>query len=197
MTQNIDSSDTLGKPCGLSKYGKVLVILAIIGWLWLFTAGIVVNSQPYRARIIASEVGNDAPGYAFAWLMTILSFTPTNVLLMALLTGLLGALGRCATLHALSKKQESSEDLFPTDPINPYLSGIIRGFFTYLLIISGFIIVSATIDTPFISTTPQQYVRFAGIISLASFIVGYNPRSFEDFFKRFWGSLKSRETQKN
>jgi hypothetical protein len=116
-----------------------------------------------------------------------LCFTPTNIAGLSLVAGLLGALGRKATLHA--EEEDPNENPFPEDPINPYLSGLIRGFFMYLLIISGTVIV---LETPFSAPTQEQYIRLAGIISIASFIVSYNPNKFTDFFLRAYEALKKK-----
>lgn len=162
---------------GLDGLGKWLTVAVIILWIVIFLAGIVINSAPYRERMTSK-----AP-HIFAWfanwIIVLFVYTPTNVAILSILAGLLGALGRCATLHVITKDKDEE---FPEDPINPYLSGVVRGFIVYLLIISGMIII---LESPPISpTAPDQYVRLATVISVASFIVSYNPRYFGKLLHR-------------
>jgi hypothetical protein len=160
---------------GLDGLGKGLTIAMIILWIVIFLAGIIINSAPYRERMTVKSP------HIFAWfanwIIVLFVYTPTNVAILSIFAGLLGALGRRATLHIIKNDKEEE---FPEDPINPYLSGVIRGFIVYLLIISGTIII---LETPPISpTAPDQYIRFATIISVASFIVSYNPKYFGKLF---------------
>ncbi len=162
---------------GLSSLGKGLTVATIILWVVIFLAGIVINSAPYRDKMAAK-----APNvftWIANWFIVLFVYTPTNVAILSIFAGLLGALGRCATLHVITP---SRDEEFPEDPINPYLSGVVRGFIVYLLIISGMIII---LESPPISPTgPAQYVRLASVISVASFIVSYNPKYFGKLLHR-------------
>lgn len=165
-----------------------MTIATIVLWIVIFLAGIIINSAPYREKMTLR-----APNvftWIVNWIIVLFVYTPTNVAVLSILAGLLGALGRCATLHVIT--QDKNEE-FPEDPINPYLSGIVRGFIVYLLIISGMIII---LESPPISPTgPDQYVRLASVISVASFIVSYNPRYFGKLLHRAAESIvKKRKT---
>lgn len=174
---------------GLSDNGKVLTIIIITLWIVLFVAGIIVDSSPYRAKLTSQAPDAKSQGRIVDWIIVLLVYTPTNVALLSLLTGLLGALGRRATLHVVTREEDEE---FPVDPINPYLSGLIRGFIVYLLVISGMIII---LDTPPISPqTPNQYVRLASVISVVSFIVSYNPKYFGKFLHRAAESIVKRKS---
>ncbi len=181
------------KTNGLSNLGKTLTIITIVLWILIFLAGTIVNSFPYRSKIASKTPDTTFLNDFINWIIVLLVYTPTNVALLSILTGLLGALGRCATLHVISKQEETDE--FPVDPINPYLSGIIRGFIVYLLIISGMIIV---LQSPPISPqTPEQYARLASVVSVVSFIVSYNPKYFGKFLHRAAEAIKKKKDQSN
>lgn len=162
---------------GLSGLGKGLTIATIVLWIVIFLAGIIINSAPYREKMTLRAP--DVFAWFVNWIIVLFVYTPTNVAMLSIFAGLLGALGRCATLHVIT--QDKDEE-FPEDPINPLLSGIVRGFIVYLLIISGMIII---LESPPISPTgPDQYIRLASVISVASFIVSYNPRYFGKLLHR-------------
>jgi len=168
------------KGCGLGYQGKVLTFAAIAVWIAVFLAGILVNSAPYRAQIA------DGKGGLVAWLIVLMVYTPTNIAMLSLLMGLLGALGRCATLSADEEVAKESEE----DTINPLVSGVIRGFIVYLLTISGLLVVLE--EAPLSPTGPEPYIRLASIISVTSFIVGYNPKYFGKLLNRARQGMLSR-----
>ncbi len=107
--------------------------------------------------------------------------------MLCTLAGLMGALGRRAVLHPmgnLNKRKQpraEQEEHLPFDAINPYLSGIIRGFFVYIVLISGALIL---FDNPFTNPTPDGYARLAGMLSLLSFIMSYNPLIYGSVFMK-------------
>jgi len=167
---------------GLSIFGKGLIVATIILWIVIFLAGIIINSAPYRDRVTLG--GPNVFAWIVNWIVVLFVYTPTNVAILSIFAGLLGALGRRATLHVITPDKDEE---FPEDPINPYLSGVVRGFIVYLLIISGMIII---LESPPISpTAPDQYVRLASVISVASFIVSYNPRYFGKLLHRATESI--------
>jgi hypothetical protein len=166
--------------CGLEDRGKVLTFIVIAVWIIVFLGGILVDSSPYRTQIASGQGG------LLSWLIVLLVYTPTNIAMLSLLMGLLGALGRCATLSADKESSKESE----RDTINPFLSGVIRGFIVYLLTISGLLVVLAE---PTLSPTgPEPYIRLASIISIVSFIVGYNPKYFGKLLNRASQGIKTK-----
>lgn len=107
-----------------------IVVLAL--WLLVFNVGLLVNSSFYRVAI----------NYGFAdwqdWFWTVLSFTISNVTILAFLSGLLGGIvsktisteSFTLSKEALKVKSRSSA-LFE----NPFISGF-RGVFVFLAILS-------------------------------------------------------------
>jgi len=179
-----------GTKSGLNGYGRLLTGITIIAWIGLFAAGIIVNSEPYRNQITGQGPGAGLENMILVWVIVLLCYTPTNIAALSLASGLMGALGRKATLHC--EPEEGEETTFPDDPINPYLSGLIRGFFMYLVIISGTVIV---LETPFSAPSQEQYIRLAGIISIASFIISYNPQNFASFFQKAYDAITRKKRE--
>jgi hypothetical protein len=81
----------------------------------------------------------------------------------------LGALGEQANLSRLPLNRRGQL------PSNPYVSATLRGFFVYLFLLSGLLLLD---DAPFTTPTQGQYVRLSGFLSLFSFVVSYQPRLF-------------------
>ncbi len=181
-TQNPDS-------CGLGQLGKILTLLIILLWVIVFLAGVLVDSGPYRNQIASGGGGIDFGRLLIIWVIVLLVYTPTNVAILSIFMGILGALGRCATL---SLGEEDSKE-FEKDLINPYLSGLIRGFIVYLLIISGLVIILEQV--PLSPTGPEQYIRLASVISVSSFVVSYNPKYFGKLLHKASRVLTARKTE--
>lgn len=169
------------KGVGLNVNKKILTIAAIALWIAIFLGGILVNSAPYRDQI--TEGTSDL----FTWLIVLMVYTPTNIAMLSLLMGLLGALGRCATLSADEECGKISEE----DTINPLISGVIRGFIVYLLTISGLLVVLE--EAPLTPAEPAPYIRLASIISITAFIVGYNPKYFGKLLNRARQSILTKK----
>jgi hypothetical protein len=124
---------TLMKHPAVKEYTNISAgILVVLAWLALLATGLHINSSNYRAAI-SYGYGNWKD-----WLMTIASFTLTNVVLLAFLAGFLG--GTCSKIiatHAftLSEKELAKNN---TDYVlfeNPFISAF-RGVFIFLGILS-------------------------------------------------------------
>lgn len=162
---------------------KYVAFLALATWLVLFGVGMSMDSGPYREALNAT----DPRRFASSLLVTLLVYTPTNVALLCGLAGFLGAVGGLANLHEEMPRGSA-------DTVNPFVSGVLRGCFLYLVVISGLLVLT---DNPFGDASPENYVRLAGFISLGSFVVSYNPRLFATILsnvdRRFTGITKPDE----
>ncbi|HEY9282000.1 MAG TPA: hypothetical protein VIP46_00970 [Pyrinomonadaceae bacterium] len=101
-----------------------------------------------------------------------------NLAFISAAAGALGTLGSIANLNADQegddKRDKDEATFFPRDRTNPLISGLLRGIFVYLFVISGMLLFD---DSPS-DTGPNQYVRLAGFLSLFSFFVNYKPSVF-------------------
>lgn len=108
-----------------------------------------------------------------AFFYSVLVYTPTNMALLTLFAGLLG--GCVSNIKYSMMTNEERANLKPKEEAilseNP-LSATMRGFVIYLCMVAGLYVV---LDDPFKDSTPGQYARLAGSMSLVAFIVGFDP----------------------
>jgi hypothetical protein len=184
--------------------GAGFVVLVV--WLLLFGGGILVDTEPYRRAISSSGVdaliaesgatAADAPAAAaprvnaapaapivWAWLVVLSCFVPLNLAWLCVASSTLGAFGNRANL---SDDQLAARSL---DTSNPYASALLRGFFVYLFMMSGLLLLD---DAPFSNAGPGQYIRLAGFLSLFSFVVSYQPRLFSALILSAFQRIQSR-----
>lgn len=150
-------------------------IAGMLGWISVFGVGMLVNSKIYRDQL--------ATNFDLAILAkAIISFTPTNVALLAILAGFLGG---CASLLMYSDYNTSNgakqNGKAPIDlerlaylQENP-ISSALRGFVVYLTFLAGTVF---SASGAFATTTQDQYCRLAGAVAVLAFGVGYDPTVF-------------------
>jgi hypothetical protein len=151
--------------------------VAVILWFILFGAGLLIDTGPYRQNIKAGVF--DVRDVA----ATMFFYTPLNVAVLTLLAGFAGGCLSNVTyshwgtgaIEDVGEGRIKTRMLFLTE--SPFASTM-RSFVVYLGVITGLYI---TTNGPFENPTSEQYVRFAGMISLLSFLVGYDPTRFQDF----------------
>lgn len=102
-------------------------------------------------------------------LIVFFCFLPLNLAWLCVTSSTLGAVGNLANLS----NDEDSRG--PRDASNPLTSAILRGFFVYLFLMSGLLLLD---HAPFSNAGPSQYIRLAGFLSLFSFVVSYHPHLF-------------------
>ena len=141
-------------------FEKVIGIIAIGFWLFLYTGGIVIGTQPYR------EIMNHATDDLFviikAWMVVICFYTLSNVAMLCCLSSIIGAI--CGGQQKLSLANQAA-----------------NGLFIYLILISGLLLLGAS---PFENLAQAQYTRLAGTSSLFSFMIGYNPKMLSRLVSR-------------
>lgn len=125
--------DSIKWDAEIKKYATLaLGFVAFVLWVILFISGINLDSKYYRAAITYNYAGwND-------WLMTIISFTLSNVILLAFLSGFLG--GACSKIiytqgFTLSEKQLKKEGHNNVLFENPVISAF-RGVFVFIALLA-------------------------------------------------------------
>ncbi len=165
----------------------ILGIGALVGWQIVFSAGVLIGSQPYRDALATGQ-GNMAVNFFAAMLL----YTPTNA---AILSGLAGMVGGCASLlvchrNGLDKVLESQQADNERETAklkrrvaymneSPFLS-LLRGFVVYLTFLAGILIAT---EEPFSKVSGPTFMRYAGFISLVAFGMGYDPTRFEQMME--------------
>ncbi len=166
---------------------KIGGALGALAYLVLFTAGVVINSAPFRARLTASATD------VAAFIAVLLTYTPINVAFLSILAGLIGGCASLLTYHRVGVDNAKLEAnalneqslIFRTE--SPVAS-MLRSLVVYFAFMAGILV--TTVD-PFTTTTPDQYVRLASAISFFSFIVGYDPTKFQNIINLRLGGRAS------
>jgi hypothetical protein len=183
---------------------------AMVAWLGLFAAGLLVDSKTYRDRInpqpavaVAAVVGSGSaatgPGSVppsslaprgFDWRAfggAMLVYTPLNAALLVMIAGLIG--GSASSITYGGKLATGVPG--PDAPAGAVRAAQQAAFLTEnplasllrsFLVYVGFMAgIYITSNAPFDNPTADQYVRLVGTLSLLGFVVGYDPTKFQDF----------------
>jgi len=107
-------------------------VLVLVAWIFIFNFGLLLDSHYYRVAITY----NFYDWHDWAW--TIFSFTISNVIILAFLSGLLGGIASKVIItegfklnNIQLKEKNNNEALYE----NPFISGF-RGVFVFLAILS-------------------------------------------------------------
>ncbi len=146
----------------------------LIVWIMIFVMGMTINSGSYVTKLGEEQSLLFSVGSIF---MVAFSWTWSNLVLLCILSALIGEIGR----NAMNAKRTK---------IN-FQGAIIRGFFIYLMITAGQVIIAGGIPMPdtgeistnLLVTDPQQYLRISSFSSLLAFLVGFTPSLFERLLK--------------
>jgi len=153
-------------------YKSFVGVISVLLWMLVFLPGLTISSAPFRQQLISGHL---------TWtnvLMTLITYTVTNVAILCCLSGIIGAASK-VIIGGTRKEAKSGE----SDSMSGLLlAGVLRSFLIYLLFISG---VYLATNAPFASPTQEQYVRVAGLISLFAFFAGYDPRFFGRIVESF------------
>jgi len=160
------------------EIGSSLAALAL--WLILLSAGLSVSTQPYISTIQNQEVAGPW-AVVKALFIIVTCHTVTNTALLCCLAAFLGALG----FRVLATQKGPADG---NDRRAAYVAAATRGFYVFLILQSGSIMLS---DQAFTNLTLEKYVRLAGLSSLLSFTVGYNPDLFRQLMARVDRSFTS------
>ncbi len=159
----------------LTRSEALICFLAIAAWVILTAAGVAVSTKPYIDLISGSAGPATILGLVQAWFLVITCYTFTNIAFLCCLSAVIGAIGRSAQVDDVERHHPA------TDLRTLCVSGVIRGFFMYIVILSGTLILS---DQKYDDITIEQYLKLAGLVSLLSFAIGYDPQMFVTFFER-------------
>lgn len=143
----------------IKKAELCLALFAITAWIVLFAGGILISTDQYKANI-NSETGLE---YFKSWVFIILFYTITNAAILSCLSAVIGAIARRTT-------ESHTNNL-----VKYYLAAILEGFFIYLVLISGLILLTTQAIT---EASQSQYIRIGGTLSLVSFVVAYDKTMF-------------------
>jgi hypothetical protein len=159
----------------LTRSEAIVSVLAISAWVILAAAGVAVSTKPYVDLISNANSKTAMLELVKAWFLVITCYTFTNIALLCCLSAVIGAIGRSARIDDVERNDPA------TDLRTLCISGMIRGFFMFIVVLSGTLILS---DQKCDDITIEQYLKLAGLASLLSFAIGYDPHLFVSFFER-------------
>ncbi|WP_337174062.1 hypothetical protein [Paludisphaera sp.] len=157
-------------------------LLAFVVWILLMTAGITVAAQDYIDPI-REMTASGAAEVVGCLLVIATCHTVTNTAMLCCVSAFLGVLG-----NRVLGSIPNPEIAHASSRRAAYLSAVIRGFFVFLVFLSGTVALS---DQAFINLSLDRYIRLVGLSSLFSFTVGYNPDVFSQLMARVNGTLNS------
>ncbi len=156
---------------------KIGGALGAVAYLLFFTAGVAIDSAPFRAQLLNGSVNWQA------YLAVVCTYTPINVAILSLLAGLMGG---CSSLITHKRRLEVEVDtpagrfhrLDPRSLIyrtESPIASMLRSIVVYFGFTAGILV--TTVD-PFTAASPEKYIRLAAAVSFFSFVVGYDPTKF-------------------
>ena len=177
VSSEVNPKSTVNKKRS-SRNGHWLIItggmFGLMAWIVFFSLGMVIDSSQYRTTLTTDFT-------LFKFLMTLITFTPSNIAILCLVSSFTGG---CASLLVIRKAQKllgltdqpktqvTSKIIYMSE--SPF-SSMIRGILVFFAFLAGvFITSSNALSAP----TPQAYTQAAGIVSLLAFLVGYDPTMF-------------------
>jgi hypothetical protein len=159
----------------LTRPEAIICIGSIVAWVVLTAAGVAVPTKQYLDQIGATDGTVAGLALLKAWILVITCYTFTNIAMLCCLSAVVGAIGRSAQIDDVQRQDPA------TDLRTLCISGVIRGFFMFIVILSGTLILS---DQKFDEISISQYLKLAGLVSLVSFAIGYDPHLFVSVFER-------------
>jgi len=159
---------------------RIIIFWSIISsllWICFFSLGLLVDSKPFRL-CVAEELD------LYSLIICIFTYTPTNIAILCLTSAYIGG---CASKLVIRNIEQTLPDSADNEKTiahaymsEPPMCSMVRGIVIYFAYIAGVCITDADL---FNEPTVTAYIKSAGIISLLSFLVGYDPTIFHSFIK--------------
>ena len=155
--------------------GEVVFLVGVLlGWVILLAIGMFIPSQSYRDALVQAQPR--FYDYAFAWFMALIGYTFTHLAVRSGLASLAGAGARHVEAQLAGGERIANLRAL-------YTSAVVRGFFVYLIALSGLMFLAEGLFTN-IAKSADVYIRLAGSMSVLSFMLGFNPEMFARFLER-------------
>ncbi len=152
--------------------------LSSLSWVIVFGLGMLVDSKPFRDKVASSFDPS-------AFFVCMMAYTPTNIFLLCMVSSIAGGCAsRLVVSGAKKLMDENGEKMAVSDSQvfqleNPFTS-MLRGLIVYFSFLAGVFVAGSDL---LLQPTPQGYTQAAGVISLLSFVVGYDPTVFSSFIR--------------
>lgn len=147
--------------------GKTCVfILAIFAWMVLYCSGIIIGTAYYRAQLDPVTGADNIYWIMYCWFMVFFNYSMSNLVMLCCLSALIGGWAH-------------------KDPDNA-VALMAKGLFVYLVVISGTLVIGSGDPT---NIDQSQYVKWATMASLTSFLIGYFPDLFAGMLGKARGKV--------
>ena len=155
----------------------IVGVLCLLAWIVIVDIGLLVSSQPYRDNL--AQMSKHGLWFNLGSLtMTFISYTWSNVALLCLIASTLGTMGHRSGIGGSSDRLIGAHR---GDCAKQYTSALLRGFFVFLLLLSGGLLFG---NVDFSNPTPGGYAHLAGVASLVSFLIGRDPELFANLAQK-------------
>jgi hypothetical protein len=161
------------------RRSTLIGIASIVLWTVTFSVGIVVPTAPFRAMLgdlYSSPVS--VLEFVMAGSAVLVCSTFSNPAILACLAALIGSVA-----HDVTFPQRTTNEL------RNHLSAVFRGFFVYLGMMSGLMLLTTE---AILNATQVQYVQLAAVMSIVAYLVGYDSTLFQTLVKRIGGLAQSK-----
>lgn len=175
----VTSAAPAANPFFKSNLFSIIVgALSSLTWVIVFGLGMLVDSKPFRDKVASSFDPS-------AFFVCMMAYTPTNIFMLCMVSAIAGG---CASRLVVSgakklidengeKREVSDSEVYRVE--NPFTS-MLRGLIVYFSFLAGVFVAGSTL---LLEPTAQGYTQAAGVISLLSFVVGYDPTVFSSFIR--------------
>ena len=172
-------------------------ILALLMWISLVAAGVAISSKHYIENL-AAPTKHTLGVVVGSGLVVVTCHIVPNGALLSCLAAYLGVLAS-RTFPSQTGKPHLRDDHKAA-----FTMGVTRGFYVYLLILSGSVLFSsqgfgqwATRESSSAAASDdyETYTRLVGLASLISFTAGYNPELFKFLLRTLRSSRQSNKIQ--
>jgi len=170
-------------------------LVVIVIWVFIFAAGVSVPAAPYIKMLDEMSHGEASPLTLSGCLMLVITCsTFTNPGILACLASLLGGISRRAQEIVAPGTSTAASPLVALSAA--CAAAVIRGFFLYLVFLSGLLLLTTEAIT---KASQDQYVQLAGTVSVLAFVIGYDPEFFSKLMNRLdgWAKRKADESDSN
>lgn len=161
-------------------------IASLTAWTLVFTIGMIFPSDPIRTALngTGATISNwMVLPYVLMFLMT---YTVSNVAILCCISAWLGELGRRTRIDGAAQGGPFLR--------GDYIAAVMRGFLAYLAILTGFVVIGSGVNV-FVTPSAEGFVRLAAVVSLAGFLIGFNPALLRGIESKVTGSITSEKSQ--
>jgi hypothetical protein len=159
-------------------------ILLASSWIALFVFGSTVEPAVYREQLRTPIPDAGLLGLASAMLGVTLSYTPSNVCWLSIVSAMLGCFGRRMRDRQRARDPANKDPALGGHHTVQYGFAVISGFVLYLTLMGGILIITSEHASSLFENdgSTSQYVRVATLCALFATFFGFYPERMQMLF---------------